>query len=74
MAISKANVTRDAPRNPFPEVPGRFSPPPSPMIRIFWTKFETSDHSELVARIPEIIHDSNIKVEVARKGQLSFRH
>ena len=39
----------------------------------FWTKFGTSDR-ELVARIPEIIHDSNIKVEVARKGQLSFRH
>ena len=39
-----------------------------------WTKFGTSDPVELVARIPEIIHDSNIKVEVARKGQLSFRH
>ena len=40
----------------------------------FWTKSGTSNHGELVARIPEIIHDSNIKVEVARKGQLSFRH
>ena len=43
-------------------------------FRIFLEKIGTSHHGELVARIPEIIHDSNIKVEVARKGQLSFRH